>query len=123
MESTCQLKFASSISQIAVHNVGQGKLTLMDHNEEYICTFPSAYGRSILTVPWVELGGKVSITCPQTNYHANIEFKCKQFFSSDVNKVSWDQPRFVHLDPSLHLEFGCNSDVDMETDDRFHVEY
>ena len=59
----------------------------MDHNEEYICTFPSAYGRSILTVPWVELGGKVSITCPQTNYHANIEFKCKQFFSSDVNKV------------------------------------
>ena len=73
--------------QIAVHNVGQGKLTLMDHNEEYICTFPSAYGRSILTVPWVELGGKVSITCPQTNYHANIEFKCKQFFSSDVNKV------------------------------------
>jgi len=73
---------------IAVHNVGQGKLTLMDHNEEYICTFPSAYGRSILTVPWVELGGKVSITCPQTNYHANIEFKCKQFFSSDVNKVS-----------------------------------
>ena len=79
------------ISQIAVHNVGQGKLTLMDHNEEYICTFPSAYGRSILTVPWVELGGKVSITCPQTNYHANIEFKCKQFFSSDVNKVRWDQ--------------------------------
>ena len=80
----------SICSQIAVHNLGQGKLTLMDHDEEYICTFPSAYGRSILTVPWVELGGKVSITCPQTNYHANIEFKCKQFFSSDVNKVRWD---------------------------------
>ena len=69
----------------------------MDHNEEYICTFPSAYGRSILTVPWVELGGKVSITCPQTNYHANIEFKCKQFFSSDVNKVClhWSPKKFL----------------------------
>ena len=44
--------------------------------------------RSILTVPWIELGGKVTIACPKTNYSANIEFKCKQFFSSDVNKVS-----------------------------------
>ena len=48
---------------------------------------PTFFGRSILTVPWVELGGKVSINCPQTNYVANIEFKCKQFFSSEVNKV------------------------------------
>ena len=60
----------------------------MDHNEEYITTFPSGYGRSILTVPWIELGGKVQITCPKTQYVANIEFKCKQFFSSDVNKVN-----------------------------------
>ena len=59
----------------------------MDHGEEYVVTFPSGFGRSILTVPWVELGGKVSINCPQTGYIANIEFKCKQFFSSDVNKV------------------------------------
>lgn len=72
---------------VAVHNVGQGKLTLLDHNEEYICTFPSGYGRSILTVPWIELGGKVSLICPTTGYSANIEFKCKQFFSSDVNKI------------------------------------
>ncbi len=70
-----------------MHNIGQGKLLLIDHDEEYICTFPSGFARSILTVPWVELGGKLSITCPKTNYLANIEFKCKQFFSSDVNKV------------------------------------
>ena len=76
---------------MAVHNVGQGKLTLLDHDEEYICTFPSGYGRSILTVPWIELGGKVTLTCPNTNYLANIEFKCKQFFSSDVNKVSQNE--------------------------------
>ena len=70
-----------------MYNIGQGTVTLLDHNEEYVVTFPSGFGRSILTVPWVELGGKVSINCPQTGYVANIEFKCKQFFSSDVNKV------------------------------------
>ena len=72
---------------MAVHNVGQGMVTLLDLDEEYIATFPSAYGRSILTVPWVELGGKVNIQCPKTGYVANIEFKCKPFFSSEVNKV------------------------------------
>ena len=70
-----------------MYNIGQGTVNLLDHNEEYVVTFPSGFGRSILTVPWVELGGKVSVNCPQTGYMANIEFKCKQFFSSDVNKV------------------------------------
>ena len=42
-----------------------------------MCTFPSAYGRSILTVPWVELGGPVTINCQQTGYSANIEFQTK----------------------------------------------
>ena len=62
-------------------------MSLLDLNEDYIVTFPSGFGRSILTVPWVELGGKVSIQCPQTGYVSQVEFKCKQFFSSDVNKV------------------------------------
>ena len=70
-----------------MHNIGKGTVTLMDLGEEYEVTFPSGFGRSILTVPWVELGGKCSIKCIQTGYEANIEFKCKQFFSSDVNKV------------------------------------
>ncbi len=86
-----------------MHNIGQGKLTLMDHDEEYICTFPSGFGRSILTVPWVELGGKVSITCPKTNYVANIEFKCKQFFSSDVNKVR-ERTQFTNSPRSLFID-------------------
>jgi len=72
---------------VAVHNIGQGTVNLLDLDEEYIATFPSAFGRSILTVPWVELGGKVNIQCPKTGYIANIEFKCKPFFSSEVNKV------------------------------------
>jgi oxysterol-binding protein-related protein 9/10/11 len=67
--------------------MGHGTVNLLDLDEEYIATFPSAFGRSILTVPWVELGGKVNIQCPKTGYVANIEFKCKPFFSSEVNKV------------------------------------
>lgn len=62
---------------IGVNNIGQGSIYLLDKGEEYIVTFPSAYGRSILTVPWVELGGSVSITCPQTGYTAAVEFLTK----------------------------------------------
>lgn len=33
--------------------------------------------RSILGVPWFEMGGKVSIDCEKTGYSANIEFLTK----------------------------------------------
>lgn len=36
---------------------------------EICCDF-----RSILRVPWIELGGSVTVACAQTGYHANIEF-------------------------------------------------
>ena len=72
---------------VQVHNLGEGKVSLLGHGEDYVLTFPSAYGRSILTTPWVELGGTTKISCPQTGYSANIEFKCKPFFGSDQNKV------------------------------------
>lgn len=73
---------------IGVHNVGQGIVTLCDLNEEYILTFPNGYGRSILTVPWIELGGSVTINCPQTGYHAEIEFLTKPFYGGKKNKVT-----------------------------------
>jgi hypothetical protein len=62
---------------VGVHNIGQGSIYLLDRGEEYVCTFPSAYGRSILTVPWMELGGSVTISCAQTGYSANIDFMTK----------------------------------------------
>ena len=67
--------------------VGHGNIKLLDHDEEYVATFPSAYARSILSVPWIELGGKCEIQCSKTGYSAALEFKCKPFFSSDMNKV------------------------------------
>ncbi|KAI2646513.1 Oxysterol-binding protein-related protein 10 [Labeo rohita] len=55
-----------------------GMLYLRDHGEEYVFTFPSAYARSILTVPWVELGGKVTINC------AKVSAEVKQNSSGTV---------------------------------------
>ena len=68
---------ASYYIPVTSYYISTVRIVLMDHNEEYIATLPSAYGRSILTVPWVELGGKCVINCPQTGYSAHIEFHCK----------------------------------------------
>lgn len=73
---------------VGVHNIGKGVINLLKHNETYVCTFPSAYGRSILTVPWVELGGPVTITCEQTGYKANIEFIMKPFYGGKKHRVT-----------------------------------
>jgi len=73
---------------VAVHNIGEGRVSLLDTGEDYVLTFPSGYGRGILTTPWLELGGKCEITCPQTGYRSDIEFKCKQFWSNEQNKIT-----------------------------------
>ena len=75
-------------SSLQVHNVGEGKVSVLDHGEDYVLTFPSAYGNSIMTTPWVELGGACKITCPQSGYSANIEFKRKPFWGAEYNKVT-----------------------------------
>ncbi|PIO38030.1 hypothetical protein AB205_0153760, partial [Aquarana catesbeiana] len=60
----------------------------MEYGEEYIFTLPSAYARSILTVPWVELGGKVNITCAKTGYAATVTFHTKPFYGGKVHRVT-----------------------------------
>lgn len=72
---------------VGVHNIGQGVINLLKHGETYVCTFPSAYGRSILTIPWVELGGSVNISCVQTGYSASIEFVTKPFYGGKKHRV------------------------------------
>ncbi|KAF5307219.1 hypothetical protein FQR65_LT00735 [Abscondita terminalis] len=73
---------------VCVYNIGQGVVSVLDHNEEYIVTFPSGYGRSILTIPWIELGGSVNISCPQTGYYSNVEFLTKPFYGNKKHKVT-----------------------------------
>ncbi len=62
---------------IGVHMIGQAVITLLNYEEDYTVTFPNGYGRSILTVPWVELGGKTQINCAKTGFYANMEFHTK----------------------------------------------
>lgn len=44
--------------------------------------------RSILTVPWIELGGNVTISCPQTGYRADIDFLTKPFYGGKKNRIT-----------------------------------
>ncbi|CAD0202972.1 unnamed protein product [Chrysodeixis includens] len=73
---------------IGVHNIGKGTVTLLDTGEEYTLTFPNGYGRSILTVPWIELGGSVVIECVQTGHKANVEFLTKPFYGGKKHRVT-----------------------------------
>ncbi|XP_065804436.1 oxysterol-binding protein-related protein 10 isoform X1 [Labrus bergylta] len=73
---------------IGVSMVGEGVLCLLEHDEEYVFTLPCAYARSILTVPWVELGGKVSINCAKSGYSATVTFHTKPFYGGKVHRVT-----------------------------------
>ncbi|KAJ8334603.1 hypothetical protein SKAU_G00402420 [Synaphobranchus kaupii] len=73
---------------IGVSMVGEGVLCLLEHDEEYVFTLPSAYARSILTVPWVELGGKVFINCAKSGYSATVTFHTKPFYGGKVHRVT-----------------------------------
>ncbi|XP_072139634.1 oxysterol-binding protein-related protein 10 isoform X1 [Mobula birostris] len=73
---------------IGVTMVGEGVLYLGEHDEEYVFTLPCAYARSILTVPWVELGGKVNINCTKSGYSAAVTFHTKPFYGGKVHRVT-----------------------------------
>ncbi|XP_028260209.1 oxysterol-binding protein-related protein 9 isoform X3 [Parambassis ranga] len=73
---------------IGVHNIGQGCVSCLDYDEHYILTFPNGYGRSILTVPWVELGGECNISCSKSGYSANIVFHTKPFYGGKKHRIT-----------------------------------
>lgn len=73
---------------IGVHNIGQGCVSCLDYDEHYILTFPNGYGRSILTVPWVELGGECNINCSKTGYSATIIFHTKPFYGGKKHRIT-----------------------------------
>lgn len=73
---------------IGVTMIGEGLLCLLEHGEEYTFSLPCAYARSILTVPWVELGGKVNVNCAKTGYSAAITFHTKPFYGGKLHRVT-----------------------------------
>ncbi|CAG5119432.1 unnamed protein product, partial [Candidula unifasciata] len=73
---------------MGVSMIGKVLLHLANHDEDYVFSLPSAYARSILTVPWVELGDKIQMTCESTGYAATIVFHTKPFFGGKLHHVS-----------------------------------
>ncbi|VDM31182.1 unnamed protein product [Hydatigera taeniaeformis] len=73
---------------IYVNMIGKVVLKLGEHDEDYIFSLPTAYGRSILSVPWFELGGNIAVECPQSGYSASIRFHTKSINSNRLHQVS-----------------------------------
>ncbi|KAG3287140.1 OSBPL9, partial [Ictidomys tridecemlineatus] len=76
---------------IGVHDIGQGCVSCLGYDEHYILTFPNGYGRSILTVPWVELGGEsreCNINSSKTGYSTNIVFHTKPFYGGKKHRIT-----------------------------------
>jgi len=73
---------------IGVHMIGQAIISVLDYDEHYTVTFPNGYGRSILTVPWIELGGKVEVKCAKTGYTGNVDFHTKPFYGGKKDRVT-----------------------------------
>ncbi|BFZ04893.1 hypothetical protein BsWGS_07933 [Bradybaena similaris] len=73
---------------IGVSMVGKVRLRLDEHGEDYVFGLPSAYARSILTVPWVELGDKVQMVCEKTGLSAHITFHTKPFYGGKLHHVT-----------------------------------
>lgn len=65
---------------------------LTDGNFLYLNNISKNHGfhcfRSILTIPWVELGGSVSITCAKTGYSSTVEFLTKPFYGGKKNRIT-----------------------------------
>ena len=53
-------------------------------------TYPTVYGRNILSTPWAELGDEGTVTCLETGYKADITFHTKGSFgsASSLHQVS-----------------------------------
>jgi len=73
---------------VGVENIGQGCVSVLPYDEDYVLTFPNGYGRSILTVPWIEIGGKTNITCSKTGYQANVQFHCRPFYGGKKHRIT-----------------------------------
>ncbi|XP_022119578.2 oxysterol-binding protein-related protein 9 [Pieris rapae] len=97
---------------IGVHNIGKGLVTLLDLGEEYTLTFPNGYGRSILTIPWIELGGSVVIECVQTGHKANVEFLTKPFYGGKKHRVTCEVFAGTEKKPFYTAQGEWNSRMD-----------
>ncbi|KAJ8040051.1 Oxysterol-binding protein-related protein 9 [Holothuria leucospilota] len=93
---------------IAAEMIGKACVSDLKHEEEYIASFPSAYGRSILTVPWFEMGGKCNIACAKTGYSANVTFHTKPFYGGKLHRITAEVLHVTDKKPFLTIEGEWN---------------
>ncbi|KRY66586.1 Oxysterol-binding protein-related protein 11, partial [Trichinella pseudospiralis] len=77
--------FGDAKLAVSTSDVGDGSSKRW---EVYQIGFPSLLARSILTEPWMELGGKFQISCQQTEMSAAVTFHTKPFYFSKLNRVT-----------------------------------
>jgi len=67
---------------------GDFTLELSQLNEKYELGYPSLYVRSILSEPWMEFGGKIQFSCPETRVTAGVVFHTKPFYGGKPHHVT-----------------------------------
>ncbi|KAM3174085.1 hypothetical protein ACTXT7_011250 [Hymenolepis weldensis] len=101
---------------IGVEMVGSATIVLLDRpGEEYVVTFPSAYGRNILGVPWVELGGTCTIKCAKTGFSAEVNFLTKPFYGGKKDQIRAKAFAPVSDKPFFTVEGEWNGQITWES--------
>jgi len=97
---------------IGMECVGHGSIVLHGRdNEEYIVTFPKAYGRSILTTPWFEMGGTCHINCEKTGYSAKIDFHEKPLIGGQKHRITAEVKAPNEKNPIFKVEGHWNDKI------------
>eukprot|EP01117_Protostelium_nocturnum_P007035 TRINITY_DN2520_c0_g1_i2.p1 TRINITY_DN2520_c0_g1~~TRINITY_DN2520_c0_g1_i2.p1 ORF type:complete len:441 (+),score=178.42 TRINITY_DN2520_c0_g1_i2:211-1533(+) len=82
--------FRSKFYGTSVGSILEGSISIhhLRFGEDYELTFPSAYGKGFLFGTLVmELGGIVTITCKQSGWRAELDFRLKPMFGGDYNTI------------------------------------
>eukprot|EP00118_Oscarella_pearsei_P009006 m.49342 g.49342 ORF g.49342 m.49342 type:complete len:273 (+) comp33973_c0_seq3:193-1011(+) len=96
---------------------GEVCLSAIDHGEDYLFTLPTIYVRSILTHPWVELGGQVRIICKKSGYQATVNFHPKPQYEGKANSVSGEIRQMSSTVPVCTLSGQWTGDITMSFED------
>ena len=97
---------------IGAQMIGQITVNLLNRGEQYTMTLPSAYARSILYYPWVELGDRCTINCPQTGYTASVVFHTKGAYGGTLHRISGEVISPKSSTPSLKFSGEWNKRID-----------
>lgn len=62
--------------------------------------------RSILTTPWVELGGKTQIRCEESGYSAKVEFHTKPFYGGAPHRITAEVFRPADSKPFIIIKLA-----------------